>query len=451
MAALDYFYDNSFRRIIMHFGRIFMGFQVSNGLDASGNEILERVPCRFASGDRQVQQIIRGNTENAILSAPFMSYYISNLDIGRDRTRQNTSTNTIAMAERAYDQSTNDYTGEIGNTYQIERMNPVPLNFEFNLDIWTTDVVHKHQLLYQIRTIFNPAITMQISTAPMDWTAMQEVELTNVTYSSRSMPVGTDDALDIATMTFKVESWLSAPAKVTRTKLIDTIFTNIGEGSDEEDIFGWDLTNISRTVYAPNNYFINVSEDYSEITLLDAWGKTTEVTWDNVFNDYGQYEAGATQIRVRAIVDDQADNTADIIGTVTISADPTILDWTIDVDTLPSTTLNPVDGVINPLTTYPGQNLPAATVGQSYLILEDIGSTGNTTAAWGSLVASINDIVEYDGTDWVVDFDSSANSTLQYVGTLAGNKRYQWTSENGWIDPIAGTWRSGWWKVAIND
>jgi len=451
MANLDYFYDGSFRRVIMHFGRLFLGFQVSNGLDQDGNEDLQRVPCRYASTDRQVLQILRNNSENAILSAPFMSYHITNIDIARDRTRNSSSVHEVALAEREFIDG-QGYNSDIGNTYQITRMNPVPLDFEFNLDIWTTVIEHKHQLLYQIRTIFNPSLSMQISTAPLDWTALQEVELTNVNFSSKSMPVGTDDALDIMTLTFKVQSWLSAPAKVERTKLISTIFTNIGEGSDDEDIFGWTLDDINRSVYTPNNYYIRISEDYSQITLLDPWGNPTTVNWAKVFDDYGKYEAGITQIRLRSLVEDESDDSIDIVGTVSINGiEDTILDWTIDVDTLPSTTLTAVDGVIDPRSSYPGSGLASAVSGQRYLLLDDIGADGASTVAWGSLVAGNNDIIEYDGADWIVSFDSSANSTSQFVGTISGDKRYQWTSEFGFIDPIAGTWRNGWWRLAILD
>jgi len=451
MASLEYFYGGDIRRTIIHFGRLFMGLQISNGIDIDGEEQLQRVPCRFATSDRQVLQILRNNSENAMLAAPFISYYITNLDIARDRVRNYTSTNDISMAERSY-QEGSGYTDRLGNTYQIERMNPSPLDIEFNVDIWTTMVEHKLQLLEQIRLIYNPAITMQTSTSPLDWTAMQEVELRNISFTSRSMPVGTEDSLDIASLTFKVESWISAPAKVTRTKLIETIFTNVGEGSTDEDIFGWDLANISRTVYTPNDAFIRVNETYDEITLLDKWGNPTTTTWEDVFNSYGKYEAGQTQIRLRALVTDEADGTADIYGTVVLDPDnPDILQWTIDVDTLPSTTLTAVDGVINPRTSFPGSSLPAAALGQRYLILQDLGSTGTSTVAWGNLVASNNDIIQYDGANWNVVFDSSENSATQFVGTIAGNKRYQWTAENGWIDPIAGVWRPAWWRIAIND
>ena len=453
MASLNYFYDAQLRRQILHFGRLFSWVQISTGKDENGDDILQRVPCRFASSDRMTNHIIHGNSENVMSAVPFLSYYINNMDIARDRTRNAYDVDDLIIAERQFNEEQQAYANgnSPGNTFHVQRLNPVPLNLEFNLDLWTSMLDHKLQIIEQIRMIYNPGMTLQSDVNPVNWIAFQDVELTNINYSSKSMPVGTDDAMDITTFTFKVESWLSPPAKVQKMNLIENIITNIGEGSDEEDIFGWSLADINRSVFAPGNYYLNVSADYTELTLLDPWGKETTTTWEDLFNNYGQYEEGTTQIRIRAMVEDVEDNTADIIGTTVIDpTDATKLTWTIDTDTLPSTTLDAVDGVINPQTTYPGQNLAAAATGQRYLLTQDIGSSGASTVAWGTTVAKAEDIIEYDGANWNVDFENATNTADQIVATLAGNKRYQWDEYNGWVDPIAGTWKSGWWRISIN-
>lgn len=66
-----------------------------------------------------------------------------------------------------------------------------------------------------------------------------------------------------------------------------------------------------------------------------------------------------------------------------------------------------VDAVVaDANTTAPGVGLPAAALGQRY-ILES--NTGTLNAAWGTIVGvGDNDIVEYDGTDWFVAYDVSA-------------------------------------------
>ena len=452
MATLDYFYDGQFRRLLLHFGRLFSWIHINVGKDSEGNDVLKKIPCRFASSDRMTQHIMRNNSENVMQAVPFMTFSINSIDIARARTRNSSDVRDLQIAERKYNPEQGAYTGDLGNTYHVQRMNPSPVDVEFSVDLWTTMLDHKLQVIEQIRPVFNPSIVLQSDTNPINWIAMQDVELTNINYSSKSMPVGTDDAIDITTFTFKVETWLSPPAKIQRQTLIENIINNIGEGSDEEDMVTWSIADMNMSTYTPGNYYINVSEDYSTLTVLDAYGKTTSTTWSDLFNNYGTHEDGVSQIRIRALVDDIEDSSKDIVGTVALDPNNSAqLTWTVDTDTLPTTSLVPVDGVINPTTSYPGQNLIAAATGQRYLLTQDVGSDGNTTVAWGNLVAKIDDIIEYDGANWFISFDDSTNTASQVVGSLAGNKRYQWTDADGWIDPIAGTFRSGWWKLVLND
>ena len=63
----------------------------------------------------------------------------------------------------------------------------------------------------------------------------------------------------------------------------------------------------------------------------------------------------------------------EIVGTIVVDPlDDRILIYDIDPDTLPQNTLNPVDAVINPLTSGPGAGLPAPIIGRRYLIVERI-------------------------------------------------------------------------------
>lgn len=76
-----------------------------------------------------------------------------------------------------------------------------------------------------------------------------------------------------------------------------------------------------------------------------------------------------------------------------------------------------VDAVVaDASATAPGTGLPAAALGQRY-ILES--NTGSLNVAWGTIAGvGDNDIVEYDGTDWVVSYDVS----LQGEGALAWDR-----------------------------
>ena len=84
MVALEHFDSQDVRRYVEHFGRLLSGFQISYQ-DENGTK-LRQVPCRFASTNRQAMMIIRNMSENTLLTAPAMTYYIDSVDIARDRT-----------------------------------------------------------------------------------------------------------------------------------------------------------------------------------------------------------------------------------------------------------------------------------------------------------------------------------------------------------------------------
>jgi hypothetical protein len=62
--------------------------------------------------------------------------------------------------------------------------------------------------------------------------------------------------------------------------------------------------------------------------------------------------------------------------------DDRLLIYTIDPDTLPQNTLDPVDGVINPLVTGPNAGLPGPVNGRRYLIVENIGKKQKIIEKW---------------------------------------------------------------------
>ena len=71
--------------------------------------------------------------------------------------------------------------------------------------------------------LFNPSIQLQSNDNPLDWSSVFEVELTDIAWSSRGIPAGVDENLDIATLTFAVPIWISPPAKVKRQTIIQRI------------------------------------------------------------------------------------------------------------------------------------------------------------------------------------------------------------------------------------
>jgi hypothetical protein len=143
----------------------------------------------------------------------------------------------------------------------------------------------------------------------------------------------------------------------------------------------------------------------------------------------------------------------DIVGTIVPNPnDDRLLIYNIDPDTLPQNTLDPVDGVINPQVTGPNAGLPGPINGRRYLIVEDIGSEGDSTVSWGNVVAHANDIIQFNsGTgQWDVAFDSTQATvtTLEYVTNLATNVQYRFVNDE-WMKSYEGWYDAGDFSVVI--
>ena len=84
----QFWYDQQIRRYLLQFVRIFNGFQVQSGQkDAGGtaSQVYRTVPMRYADMSRMVAHVLRGNTENALNSTPFMTCHVANLNVARER------------------------------------------------------------------------------------------------------------------------------------------------------------------------------------------------------------------------------------------------------------------------------------------------------------------------------------------------------------------------------
>jgi hypothetical protein len=89
------------------------------------------------------------------------------------------------------------------------------------------------------------------------------------------------------------------------------------------------------------------------------------------------------------------------------------------------------------------------------LLTEATGSfDGYAPDAWAGtggqpLVAQANDIVEYDGTQWVVAFDSTSSpDNLQYVTNITTDLQYKWTGEM-WVKSYQGLYPGGQWSLIL--
>ena len=452
----QFWYDQQIRRYLLQFVRIFNGFQVQSGQkDAGGtaSQVYRTVPMRYADMSRMVAHVLRGNTENALNSTPFMTCHVANLNVARERRHDPKLISAQQIQERKYDSLNDQYTAELGNTYTVERYMPVPYDLTINVDVWCSNTEQKLQLLEQILTLFNPTVEIQSNTNPLDWTNITVVELIDIQWSSRSVPQGVDSQLDIATLIFQVPIWINPPAKVKKQSIINSIINRIHLDDNLTDLeydknmadFFAQFSNLEEIVVTPQDTQIDVSGN--TISLLNAHGVNEGYSWKEFFEQYGEFQASTSKIKLRRASDIE-DSTQDIVGTIAYNpTNDNQLIFTIDSATLPTNTQTAVLKIIDPQKNHPGDGtLPAAATGQRYLIINDIASGSQN---WGSISASANDIIEYDGTQWQVSFDASVNgSTLQYVTNTATNYQYKWTGTE-WIDTYQGQYRPGFWILNL--
>ena len=109
-----------------------------------------------------------------------------------------------------------------------------------------------------------------------------------------------------------------------------------------------------------------------------------------------------------------------------------------------------MNSVIDPSITGPNAGLPGPTPGMRYLIVEDIGAPGNSTVAWGDLVAHANDVIEYNVNTgkWEVSFDSQAATTVEFITNITTNLQYQFVDGN-WIKAWEGFFSAGDWSIVL--
>ncbi len=161
-----------------------------------------------------------------------MTFYITALDYDRPRIQEPNFISTIAVRQRTYDADTNTYETTQGNAFTIDRLMPVPYKLTLNLDIWTSNTNQKMQLLEQILVLFNPALEIQSTDNYIDWTSLTTCDLQSVKWSSRVVPIGTDNPIDIATLTFTLPIWISSPAKVKKLGVVERIVANIFDAQE---------------------------------------------------------------------------------------------------------------------------------------------------------------------------------------------------------------------------
>ena len=456
-----HFYEGQVRKFLTQFIRILSNFSVETGKGKDGTVQLRAVPVVYGDPTRQVANILRNNSENALQYAPRIAAYVRELNYDRDRMQNPYHIEKQHLRERDTDATTGNYTNQLGAGYTVEKVMPSPFRLDVSADIWTTNTDQKLQIMEQILYLFNPDFEIQKTDNYIDWTSLSYVELTGVTFSSRTIPVGADSEIDIATLTFSMPIWLSPPVKVKKLGVVQKIIMSIydDDGGIAKGLIDGEL--LSRSYVTPNNFGLLVSGN--QLRLLGSTGVNVKsggdgfhtganaptnldpfetfgppINWKVLIDQYGKVTNGTSQIRLK-----QFDG-GEIVGTIsTTTLDDTILLFNIDTDTLRANSLTAVKKIINPATFVP----PTPQNGDRYLVINDVGDSTATyqSDTWGSLVASVGDIIEYNSatSKWNVAFDASnPDSTQHFVTNLNTGIQYRFNGTE-WVKSYEGIYKQG--------
>tara|TARA_E500000318_G_scaffold107053_1_gene115811 strand:- start:1509 stop:2975 length:1467 start_codon:yes stop_codon:yes gene_type:complete len=462
-----HFYEGQIRKFLTQFIRILSNFNVETGKATDGSVKLRAIPVMYGDMTRQVANIIRNNSENALQYAPRMSAYVTALDYDRERMQNPYHIEKQHLKERELDESTGEYTDKLGAGYTVEKVMPSPFRLNVACDIYTSNTDQKLQILEQILYLFNPDFEIQKSDNYIDWTSLSYIELTDISFSSRTIPVGADTEIDVASLKFSMPIWLSPPVKISKLGVVQKIIMSIydDDGGIAKDLIDGSL--ISKSYITPNNYglllqgnqlrlvgstgtnvksggdgFYTGAKEPSTFDPLEPFG--SPINWNILLNQYGKITNGTSQIKLTQ------EGGNEIVGTIsTTPLDETILLFNIDTDTIPANTLTNVLKVINPLTFDPGT--PGD--GDRYLVTDAVGDSTNTfdAATWGNLRASVNDIIQYNVSTgkWGVVFDASnPDSTQHYVTNTNTGIQYRFNGTS-WVKSYEGIYLAGRWTMVL--
>lgn len=470
----QFFYDAQIRKYLLQFTRIFSNFQVMYGNENDGvnNATLLRVPVRYGDASRNAQTIIQENSASSLPSTPLMTFYISGLDYARDRLQDPSFVSNTQVRQRKYDPITETYDTTQGNAFTVERLMPVPYKLTLNLDIWTSNTNQKLQIFEQVSTLFNPSLEIQSTDNYIDWSSLSVLYLDQTTWTSRTIPMGTENPIDIMTMKFSAPIWISSPAKIKKLGVIERVIAGIFDASGDaaNAITNNDLLLGTRQMFTPYNYKIVVIDNkiqclydptivpngsYEDLTPTAIVGDSS-LLWPAILNMYGAYRPGISQIRLNRPAIAAPDTLNPIVGTIVVDpTDDRLVLFTVDPDTAPQNTLPPIDAIIDPLASGPGTGLPLPSLGQRYLLTEDTGdydNFGNPSAWLGSggqpLVAKANNIIEWNGTRWRVVFVSEDITNTEYVTNITTGTQYEWTGQE-WIKSYQGVYPPGAWSLVL--
>lgn len=481
---MQFFYDGQIRRYITQIVRLMSNFKFKDG---DGN--LRTIPVMYGDITRQVAHIMRDNSENKIMSAPRMGVYITNLELDRNRLADATYISKVHIRERAFDENNNEYINTQGKNHTVERLMPTPYTLSVAVDLWSTNTDQKLQILEQILMLFNPSLEIQTTDNYVDWTSLSVVEIANINFSSRTIPTGTDSEIDVATLNFTTPIYISPPTKVKKlgvvTQIIASIYNeqtgniDLGQSLPELQAYSDDYSKsvkstVTKDAQGNVDTSVTTKQDADSVLATTAIqydilvmnnvaqiidkGIAGQVSWKGIIESLPEtYSAGLSKLLLN-----RQDINQRVGGTFAVNElneNELIINW--DEDTIPTdsvfagvTSRGTVDYIIDPTKFNPST---VKNTGTRFLLLADIVDTSSndpSAQAWDGSTAGENDIIEWNGSEWTVLFDASANTissdnfSTKFVTNLNTGIQYKWTGEQ-WLLSFEGEYRKGTWQIQL--
>jgi len=453
---------------------------MSNFSYKDGNGVLHQVPIMYGDPNRQAASILKKNSENTIPSAPFIACYIKSLEYDQTRLQDPTFVSKVHIRERAYDPVTGEYGYNQGVGYTVERIMPSPYKLTLSADIWATNTDQKLQIMEQLAYLFNPSLEIQTTDNYVDWTSLTVLQLKSTTWSSRQIPQGTEQNIDIGSLVFETPIWITPPAKVKKlgiiTKIIASIFNNdpgtIAANYSDIDAVYANLGNTqTRNVITPENYDLLILNNVGTLLVNEKISGNNYNTlpngrhnWYALLDQYpGEFRAGISYVTL------STPSGLDIVAYISVdSIEDTKIQLTFDPDTIPSNTTitayansspisrGTIDAIINPETFSPDS--PA--IDTRYLILEGINQTDKFgtldfqgPVAWqnndgSDFQANANDIIQWDGERWNIIFDSTSINQIYYITNIYTGVQYIWENST-WSKSYDGVYPPEKWSLVL--
>lgn len=452
---MNYFYDKQIRRYIQQFIRVFSNFYCQIGVDKFGKFKYQKIPVRYGDLSRQAAHIIKENSENKLSTIPMMAAYITAMEIAADRRISPSFRDNINVTEKRYNVETRKYENEPGNSYTVERHTPVPYNLSMNLDLWTSNTEQKLQILEQILILFNPFLNLNSIDNPLDWSRLTYLEHTGITWSSASIPQGTENVIDIATLTFDMQIFINPPAKVKKQTLIHTIIMDL-QALDKNNIEEWNVNNLFLE-NQPQEYIIVSQEGFNvkvntnnTLSLIDKNNSKylgEEVyRWDTLLKSFGALNPQVSILNLVTSNNGYIDGN-EIIGTLKYNEnDPNLLDIIFNEETFPAATIEPIDNFIDPTTSYPGDgNFPLPVDNTRYIVTEDIPFNDHWNI--GGFYAPKNSVIQFNNNLWTIE-NSLDQEGIYKVINLNDNNLYEFDGTD-WFLSIYKVYKEGLWRIYI--